>query len=557
MMNTNTLTFALIFALLGCAADKHKRPDAALEGEPSTTNTDDPSEPQQTEATDAAVEPNEAADSAPADGAAPAADASGQPMRMDAAAEASTSDAQPAAAPDAGGTDAAEGGGDATLADADLADAELTREQFCSGRGGVIKLPGAAVGSSFDVCTGTIARQRFKNALCTCENTDFKGYLNTGSFSGTRDAENTFSKAGGSVGINGGLGLISAGDVDVGGSLRIYDGASFGGYVHVYGDLEMNEGATIAGLVRVLRDARFREDVILLGQAQIGRDVYTRPGKLDPPAWSQIGGERVVQELTLDKPCACEAKDLLDVDALIRAAHAKNDNAHPAVMLAPDALSDLSFAHRVELPCGRFYVDEITGIGDVRIVVNGRSALFVGGDVATLGRLDIELGPQGELDLFIGGNLTQVGYGTFGDVRRPAALRVYVGGSGDILYRGYQPFGANLYAPLSRLHADGFIDAKGAIFVRTLDVNGYLKVNYDRDILDQGDDESCKPPTPPPPPPPPVTPPPPPPQCTNSCDEFCGKQVCKSGMCAGCTQDSDCCEPLVCYPDGRCGPLLL
>jgi hypothetical protein len=242
----------------------------------------------------------------------------------------------------------------------------------------------------------------------------------------------------------------------------------------------------------------------------------------------------------------------------VRDGKLKNDNQNPQVKLDPAALTRLDFARRVELPCGRYYLDEISGIGDVHLVITGRTALFVGGDVSTIGHLDIELGLKGELDLFIAGDLTQVGYGQFGDVDRPSGVRVYVGGDGDLFFRGYQPVGANIYAPRSHLHSDGFIDTKGSLFVRSLYDNGYLKVNYDRDILDQGNDDACQPPTPPPPPvvPPVEPPPPPPPECQSACSEQCGQRTCSQGMCRGCAVDADCCAPLVCYPDGRCGPLL-
>jgi hypothetical protein len=144
--------------------------------------------------------------------------------------------------------DAATTGSDAAAAPADAgaldaaADVD-SRSAYCTGRGSPIKVPVGTGGEA--LCTGTIARQRFKNALCTCEGVDFKGYLNTGSFSASEDT--TVVKAGGSVGVNGSLGLISAGDIDVGGSLRVYEASTYGGYVHAYGDLELNGWSSVAG----------------------------------------------------------------------------------------------------------------------------------------------------------------------------------------------------------------------------------------------------------------------------------------------------------------------
>jgi hypothetical protein len=35
------------------------------------------------------------------------------------------------------------------------------------------------------------------------------------------------------------------------------------------------------------------------------------------------------------------------------------------------------------------------------------------------------------------------------------------------------------------------------------------------------------------------------------------RRACIGGECASCTSDTDCCPPLVCYPDGTCGSLLI
>jgi hypothetical protein len=111
-------------------------------------------------------------------------------------------------------------------------------------------------------------------------------------------------------------------------------------------------------------------------------------------------------------------------------------------------------------------------------------------------------------------------------------VRVYVGGNADIVYLGYEPFGGNLYAPKARLWSDGFIDIRGSVFVRELDAGSYIKIDYDRDVLDLGSE--C----------PPVEPP----DCTDVCLPGCG-----SGR--SCSVDADCCAPLVC-DDALCRPLL-
>lgn len=594
-MKTNWLSWTLVLAVAGCSVDKDSD-DAGLSGADSgvTGDTDANGSGTASDAGSSDAAPATGDDAASAEAgtvdsdAASSSDGATSPGSSDAGggldASADTGSIPPepdaASGADASGSGDATSGSDASSSAADASgDGQVTRDEYCSGRGSVIKVPGTAAGTTRDLCTGTVARQRFKNAICTCENLDARGYIETGSFSASQDEPGTFTLSGGSVGVNGSLGIawdpiVSAGYARIGGSLRTYEGSTYSGFVETYGDFEANGPVHINGYYKVARDAKLHGGFSVLGWVNVGRDAYNPPGVWGVPIISIVDGERIEKEFTLEKPCACEPKDLLDVDAIVRDGKLKNDNKNPGVIikreLGPDVqtldpalLSDLLGYARVELPCGRFYLDEITGVGDVHLTINGRTALFIGGDVATTGHFDVEIGPQGELDLFIAGNLLQVGYGQFGDLNRPSAVRVYVGGGGDIFFRGYQPFGANLYAPKSHLHSDGFINAKGSIFVRSIADNGYLKVAYDRDVLNLGDDDACNPPKPPEPPvtppgQPPVDPPPvDPPQCEHVCDESCGQNSCKNGMCVGCEKDSDCCEPLVCYPDGRCGPLLL
>lgn len=576
--------WALIWVLGGCASGMEGARDAGVSVDPASEADAESSPSGQA---DAAA--SDRADAAPVGDAGEAArdggavlmpsDDAGASSGMDAAtqgpsgpdASIDAASADDDAGSGSGASDAGAGAGE------DAADGEITREAFCSGRGPVIRVPtGDDEQGGAGVCTGTIARRVFKNAICTCEDLLFAGYLNTGSFSSADEVE-TLIKQGGAVGVNG---TTAAGSyMDVGGSLRIYGGARVedtydladptlsGGWINVAGDLEAKSPIVLAGLLTVARDARLQGGATFLGVAGIGGTLYTPPGSWPLPALASAYKQ---ETMNLEPPCPCRPEQLLDVDAIVQEGKRVNDNHNPAVNLDPRALSNLGFAQILKLPCGRFYLDEITGVGAVRLEIGGRTALFVGGDVATTGAVQIALAPGAELDLFVAGNLTQVGFSPLGDRRRPADVRIFVGGDGDITMVGFEPIGANLYAPRSRLYSPGYLAARGSIFVRELHVQGYVTVDYDREILTRGDDEECLPPPPPPPPPPPEPdagtppppdagepPPPPPPECNDACDESCGsKKTCVDGMCTGCRSDADCCAPLVCYADGRCGALL-
>jgi hypothetical protein len=142
------------------------------------------------------------------------------------------------------------------------------------------------------------------------------------------------------------------------------------------------------------------------------------------------------------------------------------------------------------LPCGRYYLDEISGTGAIQLRVEGRVALFVGGNVQSLGRLRVELGAGAELDWFIGGTITMdlERAAHVGDVERPAALRVFVAGEGRLPIAARYAFG-NFYAPRSDLTLLGGGEFYGSLFGRTVSSVDAIVVHYD--VAIQRLNEAC------------------------------------------------------------------
>ncbi len=467
--------------------------------------------------------------------------------------------AQDSAIPDAGLQDAA---------DPDAGDGAVTWEEFCEGGGPPVKVVDTRPTTPGDMCTGTIARRLFDHSLCTCEEVSFAGYLKTQSFDSSLGP--AVVKAGAPVGVNDAL--VTGSYIDVGGSFTVKGDLVFAGPLDAGGDIKLGKAVTILGVINARRDLWLGQPSIITA-GSVGRDLYTQTGD-GGPLTVAVGGSRVQTAIDIPPPCECEPDELLDIDSIVDDGKLNNDNNHPDVMLDPAALNNLGFATVLDLPCGRFFLESIGGVGAVTINVTGRTALFIEGDVSTVGAFQVNfVGPDAELDIFIKGDLNQIGYGSFGNADRPADLRVYVGGSGDILYLGYQPFAGNLYAPKARLASDGYLPVNGSVFVRDIMVGGYIDITYDRHVLDVGDDEECYE-TPEDPPPPPedagvdagidagadagsdAAEPPEEPDCY-PCDGTCPTNLtCIEGYCAPCQTDLDCCEPLVCYEDGRCGALL-
>lgn len=414
-------------------------------------------------------------------------------------------------------------------------DAYVDRATFCSGRGPAVIVGDVTIGT--DSCAGSIASRVFDNAMCTCTDANVGGYMKTRSFDsgmGTTDVA-----AGAPVGINDED--FTVGYTDIGGSLVIAGpgGVNFGGYLDVDGDASFAGPVHAAGYIHIHRDIHAGGNVGGISYTQIDRDAYVATGH--NLGIATVDGSTTHGTVVVDPPCDCTPTGIVDIGAIVDYGRTHNDNAD--VPLDPGILSNvLGIGVDITLPCGRFYVDSIGGIGGITLHVHGRTALYVGGDVNAIGALDVDLGTEGELDLFIAGDMLSIGAGSFGDSSRPAASRIYIGGTHDVTLIGASGFVGNVYAPNARITAVGDTEVYGSLFGGSVSMPGYLSIHYDRAILDV--DVDC---------------PPPPGECSCSPGAGCvDHHACVSGMCEACSTDADCCAPLVCNPTlGTCGPLII
>jgi hypothetical protein len=400
---------------------------------------------------------------------------------------------------------------------------------FCSQTGPVVQLPGSS--GKYNICTSQIGETLFQSALCTCRNTEVAGYLHTSGFNST-----TGQKAGAPVGINNDY-KISAGYTQVGGSMSIAgpDSVAFIGYIEADGDLSLEGTATVPGYTQVHGNGWLGAKFTDIGPATFGGDLYHQGAVVAVPL--SVSGANKQQSVTIPDPCPCQPADILDIAAIVAQGKASNDNA--SIGLSPSAWVNILTIQTVNIPCGRYYLDSIQIAGKLVLNVTGRVAIFVGSDITGVGDLEIQLAGTAEVDLFIQNDLNLVGYGGFGNKARPAATRIYVGGSGNVNLIGAGEFIGNLYAPLSTVTSVGYVDVHGAIFSKDFQIPGYADFTYDAAITTIGDD--C----------PPVEVPG---QCTQ-CGECTNGSACVAGKCGTCTQDSDCCGQSVCS-NGACGPLL-
>jgi len=131
---------------------------------------------------------------------------------------------------------------------------------FCSGSGPIVVVGDSEGGTTTSQCTGQIAEEIFKSALCTCQDVNLQGYLRTRGFSSASGAVDAGTN-GAPVGINGNYVIpalaVNAGFTDVGGSFAVAgaDSLAFAGDFTVNGDFHAASSLTLAGYTPIAGSA--------------------------------------------------------------------------------------------------------------------------------------------------------------------------------------------------------------------------------------------------------------------------------------------------------------
>ena len=385
---------------------------------------------------------------------------------------------------DAGASD---GGGDGPPADAGPSDSGTPPDDWsawCAGKGPPIVV--GDTGRGTQVCGGRLAEQTFRQALCTCEGLALSARMETDAF---RGSEGPYAPGGqgGDVGVNGAL--VANDSLSVGGTLRVGGVAgiqlgrplSVGGGLHSGGPLTgSTASASVAG------EARVRGDVALAS--------LTVGGILTLPPESTLGPVQAaeVRRAPVDPvtPCACDAASQVDVAALIAHHREANDNA--AIGLDAAVLEDVSGERALELPCGRFFLTRIAGTGRATLTVRARTALFIQDGVDLGEGLTVDVQAPGELDLFLGGDVTVAGPLLLGSTAMPSRVRVYATRSSVLSLSAGSTLAGNFYAPGALLRMSADTDVFGSLFVRHLEAAGPMRLHFDADVLEAG--AACPPP---------------------------------------------------------------
>lgn len=430
-------------------------------------------------------------------------------------------------------------------ADASMDQGPPTYEAFCAGEGSV----GYVDGPMGTVCGGDLAQTTFRFAMCSCSDFVTSGAFTVDAFD-SRDGLYMPGgpSQGGSVGINGRYNTSSA--TQVGGSLWVGDAIVSSQDVSVGLDLNCLGNVNCAEL-EVAHDARIGGNA-QVQRAVVGRDL-TQPADKTFNAQNglQVDGTQMSAPVSFEEPCDCREELLVDVNAFIAAAKGFSDN--DIVGVAADAFVNLTAPTEQRFACGRYSLDGITGGGGLKLVLEGRTAIYIDGDISISG-LEIVLEPGATLDLFVSGQVNIAGGFTLGDLTRPAATRLYVGGTQNVNISGGATVAANIYAPRAQVVVAGGTEIFGAVFAQRVNTAGDVTIHHDVAILAASEECGMSP-----------NPMPgedmggmtpadmgqPPAQTCDTC-RACGNQACGAdGECGPCQSHGDCCAPLLCL-EGTC-----
>jgi hypothetical protein len=434
----------------------------------------------------------------------------------------------------------------------------LPLSDFCDGMGTVVTVGGGGE------CAGEIAEEVFRFGVCACETVTAQSQLKIDAF----DSD---------VGPYGGANILEDGHLGVNGQLTM------DGKLTIQGSAFVGGGGFAVGASSLVSKNVFATGDAVQSNAStdIGRNVFIDgdvvgrfniSGNLTVPTTAAIsqqtrdrlGGQLLRSAIPGLRPCPCQSDEILDVGALTAWGQSNNDNALLDT-LAADTWANRQGPNNIRLPCGRYYLDSIRHPGTLTVTAEGRTVLFVNGDMIIEGGLTLALEPGAEIDLFISGNLAVQAAAVLGTQTAPSKVRTYIGGTQTIDINASSLFGGNLYAPRADIIFGASANLYGAVFGKNISFSGSAQVHFDSAVRRAGD--PCDEPDP-------ANPSDGGPGDAGnptddggtvdagpvgcmSCGECAAPTGCvlapgeSSGFCGACQSDLDCCAPLSCIA-GAC-----
>ena len=426
----------------------------------------------------------------------------------------------------------------------------------CVGGGAPISL---GTGDALD-CTGDLAAVSFRWGMCSCTDVEHNqdmwvdGFDSTeGPYSPTCADGTTPCTTNEDCGSNGPCLDSGAGGLGTNGLYTNNQSSYVSGTVWYsepvddpnFGTLlagqQLHAGHNLpSGTIQVGQDAYVAGDVG--GSGSVGGDYYGSHGATlassfnvagslmcgpPPAAAMDADGQSPLscsppEALSIMPPCDCSQDTLVDVVGIVDShactggggatGCAGDNNNNEDIGLDPNLLSSPGDKTRLDLPCGHYYLTEIVNNKAVNIVVHGRTAIYVDGNVDVGRQVNFTLTENAELDMFIKGGLDAGSTVNLGSPNFPARTRVYMaGGQDDGTYglpsggSGISPdpsnahraismnndltVAANLYAPWGYHENSQQTDMYGSLFVGGYDISQQTKIHFDTAVVNAG--ETC------------------------------------------------------------------
>lgn len=377
-----------------------------------------------------------------------------------------------------------------------------------------------------DECAGNVAELTFRWGICSCEDFTTNNELDVDAFDSTLGPYQP-GGFGGGVGVNGRY--TANNPVSVTGAFWVAgaEGMLVNNGIDVKLQLQSGGNWTVNSASNVGRDATVKGDIITSSEVNIAGKLVTEAASNVPGSVNYASVER--RAVNVPEPCTIGcAGQAIDVASIVAAFEGNNDNAVIGLesnVLLPEG-TQANGATRIDLPCGRYYLDGINSNQAATIIAHGKVALFVGGDVVANNPLTLSVMPGAQLDIFVAGNFTTNNEIQLGSQNYPAMTRLYVGGENGFISNNPLTLGGYIYAVPGGMTTNNEAEIYGGIFTQSGDVNNPWRVHFDRAVARVGD--SCDPDPDPDPDP----------------ELQCGRE---GDSC----QNSACCNPFLCV-EGTC-----
>ena len=406
-------------------------------------------------------------------------------------------------------------------------------------------------------CSGKVAKTTFKWGLCSCNDVNF---MNNFFVDGYDSKAGPYQQGGygGGVGTNG---KFTAGKGEIWGALWTSSNKGISSGPKLVVKQQLHSQGDLNWSVR----GRVEDDAWVGGNVTAstpGGPPFKFQKKLTIPNGNSIH-RRAQTNNVVRKPVSvstvckrCQAGKRIPVKQIVK--NHKNNNDNAAIGLKKNALDNPGKKVVLKLPCGKYYLSKIDVSSKITIIAEGRTALFIDGNVNSQTDITIKPTPSAQLDVFVNGKVTLANEMEIGSPAYPAAMRFYV--NDEWSFMNSAVIGAYIYAIPGGITTMNTLEVFGGLYTHDIQAMNELKIHYDREVLEA--DKKCPTPNPNPKPNPDAgmsdsggtttdsggtkmdsgT--------TTKMDGGGGTNMCSEAG-QSCSADGDCCSPLVC-DNGTC-----